>query len=93
MAGIPRFNAQIGAISVPSMKNFQQDQNEQIYKTIAGIADASANIAENMYVEQKTYEAEQKGGEATKETDLKSLPAPLTKAPTSCRSCRPRACA
>ena len=80
MVGIPRFDAQIGRISVPTMQNFQQEQNEQIYKAVAGIANTTAKIAEDLYSAQKIHEAEVEGGKATKETDLSKLPTPLTKA-------------
>jgi len=80
MVGIPRFDAQIGRISVPTMQNFQQEQNEQIYKAVAGVANTTAKIAEDLYSAQKIHEATVEGGKATKETDLSQLPTPLTKA-------------
>jgi len=80
MVGIPRFDAQIGRISVPTMQNFQQEQNEQIYKAVAGVANTTAKIAEDLYSAQKIHEATVEGGKATKETDLSQLPTPLTRA-------------
>ena len=80
MANIPRFNAQISQISVPTLQNYQQNQNEQIYKTVANIADKTATMAEKFYSAQKIEEATIEGGKATKETNLKNLPTPLTKA-------------
>ena len=32
---IPRFNAQIGKIQVPSMQNYQEKQNESISRSLA----------------------------------------------------------
>ena len=85
MAGIPRFEAQIGRISVPTMQNFQQEQNEQIYRAVAGVAETSAKIAENMYAQQKKYEATVQGAEDVKraqeegkQLNLKELPTPYT---------------
>ena len=80
MAGIPRFEAQVSRVSIPTMQNFQQEQNEQIYKAVAGVADTTAKIAENLYSAQKIHEATVEGGKATKETDLSQLPTPLTRA-------------
>ena len=80
MVGIPRFDAQLSRVSVPTMQNFQQEQNEQIYKAVAGVANTTAKIAEELYSAQKIHEATVEGGKATKETDLSKLPTPLTKA-------------
>ena len=79
MAGIPRFEAQIGRISVPTMQNFQQEQNEHIYRAVAGVAEKTANVAEQMYAAQKMDEAVKEGGRATKDTDLSQLPVALTR--------------
>lgn len=80
MAGIPRFEAQVSRVSIPTMQNFQQEQNEQIYRAVAGVSDTTAKIAENLYSAQKIHEATVEGGKATKETDLSQLPTPLTRA-------------
>lgn len=80
MAGIPRFEAQIGRISVPTMQNFQQEQNEQIYRAVAGVAEKTANVAEQMYAMQKADEAQREGLKATKDTDLSQLPTAATRA-------------
>lgn len=80
MADIPRYNAQISQISVPSLQNFQQDQNEQIYKAVAGIANDTADVAVKLYAAEKEYEATVEGGKVTKETDLNNLPTPTTRA-------------
>lgn len=87
MVGIPRFDAQIGRISVPTMQNFQQEQNEQIYKAVAGVANTSAKIAENLYSEQQKYNAQVQGAEDVKKAqergeayNLSKLPTPYTPA-------------
>ena len=87
MVDIPRFNAQLAQISVPSMHNFQADQNEQIYKAVAGVANTSANIAENLYAADQKYKAEVQGAEDVKKAqesgeqyDLNALPSPRTAA-------------
>ena len=87
MAGIPRFETQVQQISIPSMKNFQEQQNESIYRSLASFAETTTNIAQDMYVKQKQYEAEVQGAEdvqkakkAGENFDLSSLPAPITQA-------------
>lgn len=87
MVSIPRFEAQIGRISVPTMQNFQQEQNEQIYKAVASVANTASNIAEKLYSEQKMYEAQVQGAEDVKkakesgeEYNLSGLPTPYTQA-------------
>lgn len=37
---IPRFNARIGQIQVPSMKNYQEEQNASIAKSLADFGSA-----------------------------------------------------
>jgi len=87
MVGIPRFEAQLQSISVPSMNNYQQEQNAEVYKAVANFANVSGEIASNLYKEEKKHEAEIQGAEdvenAVKEGknfDLNSLPSPITPA-------------
>lgn len=87
MVGIPSFDAQISRISVPSIQNFQEGQNEQIYKAVAGIANSSAKVAEELYSNQQMHKAKVQGAEdfenakkEGKEFKLNELPTPVTKA-------------
>ncbi len=87
MVGIPRFDAQLSRVSVPTMQNFQQDQNEQIYKAVAGVANTASNIATKLYEEQQKYNAQVQGAEDVKkaqeggkEYKLSELPTPYTAA-------------
>ena len=84
MPNIPQFDAQIQQIQVPSLRNFQEQQDEQIYKAIAEISDTSSKLARNMYIEEQKHKAKILGAENVKEQgsdfSLSNLPAPTTQA-------------
>lgn len=63
---IPRFNAQIGGIQIPSMKNYQEEENAEIAKSLgkfgSDILSISTKIAFNKEkLDSEYYELYKKG--------------------------------
>ena len=50
---IPRFNAQLQSIQVPSMKNYQEEQNASIAQSLARFSKQMLGIANEIYSEKK----------------------------------------
>ena len=50
---IPRFNAQIQAIQVPSMKNYQEEENASIAKSLADFGGKIIGISAKIGFEKK----------------------------------------
>lgn len=80
MPNIPQFDAQIQQIQVPSLRNFQEEQEQEIYKSVAEVSQRATNVAENLYAAQQMDLAERKGREFTKEDSIENLPTAYTNA-------------
>ncbi|MBO7712614.1 MAG: hypothetical protein J6S85_03875 [Methanobrevibacter sp.] len=59
MAGIPRFDAQVGQISVPRMRDYGYEQNVSIYKTLKAAGERIDNTFFEMVAEGKLGEPNQ----------------------------------
>ena len=56
---IPRFTAIINQVQVPSMKNYQEEQNESIAKSLADFGSSLLFGAEKLFIHQEQKKKEQ----------------------------------